>query len=297
MKMSLRVCNVISALVMLLSARVLVAQTAGSRGHDEASVRQAGKDYLATLERGDTKALIDFWTTDGTYTDDTGKTLKVHDWLAKGTSTGALPSPPTTVRRATVHFITDDVAVEEADCDTALGNGETTVKGHYTALWVRQNDRWRIDSLKESRMASEASGSDELGSLNVFAGEWSGTINQSTVHILAKWDATKKFLRREFSITSGNTLLSGTQVIGWDPIAQHIRSWQFLDDGSFGDGLWSLEGTVWMEISSRVLPDGTTSNATQVYKFSDKNTLIWKLIRGSINGQPAAAFEVVLKRS
>jgi uncharacterized protein (TIGR02246 family) len=296
-KMSLRVCSLISLLVVLLSAQSLVAQTSGSRNYDEASVRQAGKDYLSAMERGDTNALADFWTADGTYTDETGKTLKAHGLLAKDKATGTVARPPSIARRATVRFITDDVAVEEADCETAMGEGEAPVKGHYTAVWVRQNDRWKLDNVKESRTTSEVSGSEELAALDVFTGEWSGKINQSTVHISAKWDATKRFLQRVFVITAEKASLSGTQEIGWDPISQHIKSWQFLDDGSYGDGFWSLEGTVWMDISSRVLPDGKTSRATQVYKFPDKNTLLWKLIRGSFNGQPVSDFEVVLKRS
>jgi ketosteroid isomerase-like protein len=296
-KMSLRLCSLISALLLLFSARGLVAQTADDRSRDEAGVRQAGKDYLAAMERGDTNALADFWTADGTYTDETGKTLNAHGLLAKDKATGTVARPPSIARDATIRFITDDVAVEEADCETAMAEGKAPVKGHYTALWVRQNDRWKLDSLKESRTATEVSGCEELASLDVFAGEWSGKINQSTVHISAKWDATKRFLHRVFVIAAEKTSLSGTQEIGWDPISQHIKSWQFLDDGSYGDGFWSLEGTVWMDISSRVLPDGKTSRATQVYKFPDKNTLIWKMIRGSVNGQPASDFEVVLKRS
>ena len=131
----------------------------------------------------------------------------------------------------------------------------------------------------------------------MFLGQWSGEANKLKIDVSAKWNSTKTFLRRDFKISSaGKPVFNGTQEIGWDPATGHIRSWMFNDDGSYGDGLWSLEGTAWMVLSSRVLSDGQISKATHVYKFPDKNTMVWKSIRGSIDGQPADDFEIVLNR-
>jgi uncharacterized protein (TIGR02246 family) len=292
----LGIASILCAFAMMLGAHSLLAQS-GNQTAEESAVRQAGKDYLAALARGDAKAVADFWTADGTYTDESGRTVKARELLAKSTASGSMASPATNIGDSTVRFIAPDVAQEDADCDMALGNGASPVKGHYTALWVKQNGQWKLASLRESRASTTTSGSDELASLGVFVGDWTGKMNQSTVHISAKWDATKKFLHRDFTISGGNVSLNGTQEIGWDPLTQHLKSWMFIDDGSYSEGWWSLEGTVWMETSSRVLPDGKVSKATQVYKFPDKDTLIWKLIHGSVNGQPSQDFEVTLKRS
>ena len=163
-------------------------------------------------------------------------------------------------------------------------------------MWVKQNGHWKLDNLREMRTEAPAMAGGQLSSLDVFTGEWSGEVNKMTVRVSAKWDATKKFLRRECSISGGKASLASTQEIGWDPMSQHIKAWKFNDDGSYGEGLMSLEGNAWMELSSRVFPDGKTSTATQIYKFPDKNTMVWKVIRGSVEGQPTEDLEVVLKR-
>ena len=283
--------------ILAIGALLLTVHPSSSRAGDEAGVRQAGQDYLAAVQRSDAKAMADFWTAEGSYTAANGKTTKVHDLLSKPSTANRTVRLPANLTHVSVRFIADDVALEDADCELAAANGAPPVNGHYSALWVRRDGHWKLDSLKESRAESPTSGADELASLAVLAGEWTGQLNDATIHISAKWDATKKFLRRDFSAASITPSIAGTQEIGWDPIAGRVKSWMFLDDGSFGEGLWSLQGTVWMEVSSRVLPDGRIIKAVQVYKFSDKNTLNWKLIRGSVDGQPAKTMEVTFKRS
>jgi uncharacterized protein (TIGR02246 family) len=294
---SLRNCDWRRLAFLAIGALFLTVHPSSSRAGDEAGVRQAGKDYLTAVQSGDTKAMADFWTADGTYTGANGKTAKVHDLLSKPLTGKRSVRSPANLTHVSVRFITDDVAVEDADCEITAADGAPPASGHYSALWVRRDGHWKLDSLRESSDGSSTSGADDLASLGVLAGEWTGQLNDATIHISAKWDATKKFLRRDFSAASITPSIAGTQEIGWDPIAGRVKSWMFLDDGSFGEGVWSLQGTVWMEVSSRVLPDGRIIKAVQVYKFPDKNTLNWKLIRGSVDGQPAKTMEVTFKRS
>ena len=195
----------------------------------------------------------------------------------------------------TVRFVTDNVALEQGEFESPAVDGEKPSKGRYTALWVREGDRWKLDNVQEALNESFPH-ADQVASLQVLVGEWSGEANKIAIRISAKWDANQKFLNRRITMTSGKATLTGTQEIGWDPRLQQLRSWMFNDDGSLSEGLWSREGNVWMALSTRVLTDGRVSEATQIYKFPDKNTIVWKSIDGSIDGQPVDDFEVVLKR-
>jgi hypothetical protein len=88
-----RVCFCISATLVLVGARELPAQSARDHAKEEAAVRQAGKDYLAAMERDDSKAVADAWTAEGTYVDETGRTGKAREWLAKSASRDPSPVP------------------------------------------------------------------------------------------------------------------------------------------------------------------------------------------------------------
>ena len=285
-------------------AVVVCAESANSS--DEAAVRQAGKDYLQALQKGDLKALADFWTADGTWTDAAGKTVKIHEWLAKSAGDDKNSKSPqavgpgagqslTKASDVVVRFVAPNVAEEEGTIDGAAGDADGG-KGHYVAIWIKQDGRWKLSNVHEMHYGVEPGGSS-LASLDIFAGQWSGTANQSTIKVAATWDATKKYMRREFSIASGAASLAGTQEIGWDPVSRQIKSWTFFTDGSRGEGLWEMEGNVWMVASTRILPDGKTSTSTQVYEFPDRNTMSWKTIRGTVDGQPTDDFEVVFKRT
>ena len=104
--------------VAAASAGNLLAQPPANRAEDEAAVKQAGKDYVAAMDRGDTKAAAEFWTADGTYTDEAGHTEKVREQLEKSTAAGAKPHSQTKVSNAKIRFVTGDVAIEDADCET-----------------------------------------------------------------------------------------------------------------------------------------------------------------------------------
>jgi len=270
-----------------------VAKSA-SRSESEAAIRQVAYDYLAALALGDAKALAEFWTKGGTFTDE-GRTIRVQDLFASGAA-DQIARPQAIVSDRSFRFVTDDVAIEDGDYESPSA-GSWPGRRHFEAVWVKDQGRWKLDSLRQTSAAPAVNQDQLLASLDVFAGQWSGEAEKSTVRVSAKWDANKKFLRREFSITSGKAELGGTQEIGWDPVSRSIKSWTFFADGSYSEGLWSRESNAWLVLSTRYLPDGTTSAATHIFKFPDRKTMIWKSVHGSVGGQATDDFEVTLRRA
>ncbi len=278
---------------------------------DEAAVRQAGRDYLAALDRGDRQAIAEFWTKDGTYTDDTGQTFNVRELVQKTFAGNKSVRPPMKVSGVTLRMINNEVAVEEGRSEVTaegLSAKETpgaapngSMAGRFIALWVKQNGQWKLDSLREFRSGAAppavSSGSDKLALLEPLVGHWAGTSGKLAMQINAHWNSTKTFLQRELSISSGGKpILSGTQEIGWDPNSQSIKSWTFNSDGCHGEGMWDLDGTSWIVVATGISRSGQATSNMQIFKFPDKNTMKWKLTDTSQEGPVLPELEITLQR-
>ena len=287
----------VAALALALFAVVepAIAQAPTPKNsRDEAAITRAAKDYLAALDRGDAKAIAEFWTREGTYEDENGQTFNARELIASASAAKGQSRPRNTIQNQTVRFLAADVAIEQGDCE--ISSASMPIKGRFSAIWVRQNDKWKLDSLRETRTATLPN-SDHLASLEPLVGDWAGQAGNLNLRVSAKWNPEKTFLCRELtSLENGKASLSGTQQIGWDPISQQIKSWVFNSDGSRSEGVWSLEGNVWMVLATGVLPDGKPSKATHIFKFKDKDTLVFKSTNGSLDGQSIPDRELTLTR-
>src|SRR6185295_15917619 len=104
----------------LLTAALATHELLAQDGHaqDEAAVRRAGKEYLAALEKRDSKAIIDCWTANGTYVDERGHSFKVRELLEKRAVAPGARHAKHEISGASIRFVTPDVAIEEGTCAT-----------------------------------------------------------------------------------------------------------------------------------------------------------------------------------
>ncbi len=204
---------------------------------DEAGVRQASKEYLAAILKNDRKAMADFWLPKGTYVDDEGQSFNAREMIETAAERQDPPRPEVKVTSTTVRFLTPDAAVEDGTSESTPTGSKTAIKGQFSALWVRQNGKWKLDSLRETRAAKRRVSADQLAELDPFAGQWSGQNGEIAVQVTAQWNASKTYLRRDMAMTSkGKAIFGATQQVGWDPIRRkQIRSWVFDNDGGYGE--------------------------------------------------------------
>jgi hypothetical protein len=81
----------------------------------------------------------------------------------------------------------------------------------------------------------------------------------------------------------GKVVRSGTQIIGKDPNAA-LRSWQFENDGGFGEWAWSRDGNRWVIEGVGTQPDGDEETATHLLVPIDKDTFTWQVTERTSNG-------------
>jgi uncharacterized protein (TIGR02246 family) len=133
---------------------LFVMSAATSRG-DEAvfgevdadAVRGAAREYLAAVQDGDIDAIRRSWTDDGVYVDASGKSQQVAKMLRERPvrpRSSILRKAPSS-QLTSLRFVATGVAIEEGDytCGPAQGGSEGC--GHFTAVWVERDGRWRLD--------------------------------------------------------------------------------------------------------------------------------------------------------
>jgi ketosteroid isomerase-like protein len=250
------------------SSRAIAADGQGLVRAEETAIRQASAAYIEALKRGDTKAATAFWIADGVYVDATGRSVKAPDLIQQQLGRATVPVKAGQVQvqsESSIRFVTSDVAIEEGTVQSDSTPDLDSSLGRFTAIWVRNESGWQLDSVRESPLLVRARG-NRLNALAWMIGDWVGQGDGLVVTCSADWSESRNFMVRRFTVKRDTgKVLTGTQRIGWDPSARTIRSWVFDSEGGIVEGRWRQEGDSWVVKTTGVLPDGTQSSAVNFW--------------------------------
>jgi uncharacterized protein (TIGR02246 family) len=246
-------------------------------------------DYAASFNKHDLNAIAGFWTEQAIHIDrETGERTVGRDAVREDIK-AALEVRPKTVLQGSVkqvRFIKPDVASVEGDVTVSSPDAGPT-KNMFSAILIDRNGKWMIDSMEETPLPVPSSAQEALQELDWLVGRWIDSSEESQINTVIRWTEDKAFLLRSFLIeTSEGGSQQGTQIIGWDPRSQEIRSWSFNSDGSFGDAIWTKNGDDWLIKSSQTLSDGQASSGTFVLTKVSDNEITLQLIGHEIEGEP-----------
>jgi len=286
-----------ACLALLLSAPLPAQDTAQTKpgpapAADVAAIRAAAAAYREALARGDAEAIRAAWTADGDIVDSFGNLLPAGEVAAIDGQRGPADRQAIVQEESRLRFLTPQVAVEDGAFDVILPNTSTPIPGWFTALWVREGDRWKLAGVREAERPVVADAS-ALEDLDWMVGEWVlvpeddqlGKIAGS-MEMTVRWDAGRAFLLREARLTppadSGDPVVEIQQRIGWDPLVSRIRSWRFSTDGSRAEATWFRDGDSWIVRGSSVLPDGSQMNSTSIYTFDGRDRCVWRTVEPAL---------------
>ncbi len=179
--------------------------------------------------------------------------------------------------------------------------GRETEAGRFVAVWVKQDDKWKLASLIELATpipnAVAALNEGKLAQLDHLVGRWKGASDKLTLQISAGWNLNRTFLSRRFSVLdAGKEIFGGTQIIGWDPASQSIKSWSFNSDGGRAEGTWDLDGPSWVVVTTGVNARGLPMSNTQFFKFRTPDSLEWKCMQTQLGCTTFPDVTISLKR-
>lgn len=250
----------------------------------EAAVRQANRLYAEAFGKGDAKAAAALWTEGAEYDGVDAEPIRGRAAIEAAYAKFFKDNPKATVeaRVESVRMLGPRAAVEEGVLRAGLSGKKDAGETRFSAFLVLEEGGWRFASVRE--WEAESAEQVTLDDLGWMAGDWTATGKAGDVKLSFVRDENKAFLRGRYTVTrEGKTVRSGTQIIGKDPNAG-LRSWQFEDDGGFGEWAWARDGNRWMIEGVGTQPDGDEETASHLLVPIDNDTFTWQVTERVTDG-------------
>jgi uncharacterized protein (TIGR02246 family) len=264
------------ALVIGLATGLGPAQQSKDDAKDKDVLAKTAEAFIEAFHRGNAKAVAEFWTVDGDYTDASGKHLKGRPAIEKAFTVMFAENKGAKMRieSETLALVSPDVAVEDGVTEVFPADGGPPSRTRYTIVHVKKDGKWYLSNVREAAYTPPTN-AEHLEDLGWLIGEWAGEIDKGHVARMSfAWTESENFIVSHFATTFKDSILGGgTNWIGWDPAAKHVRSWSFENNGGFGEGAWTHEGKTWTIKVSSTLPDGKKATVTNVFTRVDDDTV------------------------
>ena len=246
---------------------------------DRQQIEKAATSFVEAFNKHDVKAVTELFTDDAEFVERRGDRFVGREEIAAAFAEAFEESPKSKISLTvdSLRFVTPDVAVEEG-MTTWFPDGETpTVDSVYRVAHVRHDGKWLMAGSRT--IDDEVLTSYEyLRDLQWIIGDWVDESHQAAVVTSVRWSPNRAFLLRDFSVQmGGQTMLKGTQRIGWDARKQQFRSWTFDSEGGFVEGLWTRVGDGYVIRSDGFLRDGTAVSGTTRFDPITGDRFSWSM--------------------
>lgn len=247
------------------------------RTTDETAIRANVAEFIRAYNAHDAKAIAALFTADGKLESKDGDTSDGREAIEK-TFAGIFEQSPKQqleVSIDSIRFIGADLAVEVGTTKTTEP-GEAPDYDRYTVLHQKRDGKWRMAFARDEE-GPKASSNERLQPLAWLVGEWVDNDGSTVVNSTCKWSDDGMYLLQEFKVqVKGREEMSVSQRIGWDPLANTIRSWVFDSKGGFGEGIWLRDGDNWIIKATGIRPDGTVASATNYLVRQGADGYLWQ---------------------
>jgi uncharacterized protein (TIGR02246 family) len=284
MKITILIASVTAAL-----ASASFAQAPSDTSPEKDAVLANDRAYEAAYAKADVKALADFFAEDADYTTADGRVFSGREEIEGAIRAGLLANRGSKLAIAmnSVRRLGPETLVEKGSTTVTAKNGEKSSE-LYTAIYIRKDGQWKISQLIESPLPV-LTPADRLAEFGWLIGQWeeSDKSNDLTIHSLYAWARGGNFLTRSVTVKrAGDVTMEGWQIIGWDPLAERLRSWTFDGEGGFADGYFTRDGDRWLLRETGVAPDGSRTSADNTITKLSADKLTWESNNRTLDGDP-----------
>jgi uncharacterized protein (TIGR02246 family) len=266
----------------------VTSDLAENGNEDEAAIRKAIGSYVEAFNQGDAEMLAAHFGEQGEMVTPAGDVLRGRQALEEAFAAYFQESKGAKLelQDTAIRVLSPSVA-SETGLARVLVPGAAPSETEYEAMHVKTTEGWKIDSIREDEVPAAApSHYEQLKDLEWMIGRWADAESGPAIQTNCRWTSNRNFIVRSFKVLVEDRVdFEGTQVIGWDPYNQAIRSWMFDSDGGFAVGRWSGDGARWTVHALSVLPDGRRASSTNSYELLDENSVRFKSIGRQVDGE------------
>ena len=278
----------LAALTLISVAQASGAGRSLDDAKEEAAIFKNAEAFVEAFHKGDAKMLAAFWTTDGDYTDETGRVFKGREAIEKAFQDLFAENKGLKLRIEVKGFrlLTPDVALEDGITSTLSQNGGPPSRSRYSNVHVKKGSKWLLSSVREAAYFPPTN-YEHLRGLEWAIGSWASAESGEGLseRITVGWSDNENFLISNFiTLVRGINVGSATQWIGWDPETKNLRSWIFDAAGGFGEGALSRNGKKWIIKTKSILRDGKKATATYTLAPVDGDTVTMRTTERSVDG-------------
>jgi uncharacterized protein (TIGR02246 family) len=256
---------------------------------DEAAIRRVVDAFTKAYNQADSKAIAALFTPEAEIVNEEGATHQgqaaIEDEFAAIFKDH--PQAHIDIHIDSIRFVSPTVAVEVGSSTVSHDPQMPAEHDRYEVIHVKQDGVWRMASARD--LPDETASADEkLKQLGWLIGDWVDEDPTSVVMSSYRWTDDHHFIVSNFTVKiEGRPVMSGTQRIGWDPLAKTIRSWAFDSEGGFMEGFWTREGHQWIIKSQGASSDGKEASSTNYLTHVKHHRMIWESRDRDVGGEKA----------
>ncbi|MGE3407098.1 MAG: SgcJ/EcaC family oxidoreductase [Pirellulales bacterium] len=264
-----------------------------------AAIKQTAQAFAKAFNSGDAKAVAALWTAEGDYIDDAGERFQGHAAIEKEYARffAANKDAKLTLMVDHVQLLSETAAIEDGRAVVEVGDKGDATSSQYTTVHVKADGKWLMANVRDTHLDS-ISNSNDLDDLDWLVGSWSAEQGDQEMLVTCRWIAQKTYLERTYSLTKdGKPVTSGVQIVGWNPQAGYIQSWNFSSGGGHAIGVWSPHEGGWTIETHGMMADGAPTSAVNMFTRVDDDSFSWQSIEREAEGTALPDTPiVVLKR-
>jgi uncharacterized protein (TIGR02246 family) len=292
-------CRLVSLIIVAACFAAVARADNAAVGQAESEVRAASKRYLEATRKGDVDALRKIWTRDGDYVDGQGRKFKAQDVIARPHGEGQSRAADAGQRssESTVRLVRPDVAIEDGTSGPTISEDGGTVTGRFSAVWVRQDNQWRLEALRETVVAAPTP-KDHLNAFDWLMGEWVAETENGVVLVSSHWADDEHYIVRDFAIRDGQSqIVTSTQRIGWDSASEKFKCWTFDSQGGSGEGTLRQDGNRWVVEINSTMPNGQKMKTNSTYIPIDDARFNWESAESKVGDVSIPPRRIEFKRA